>query len=68
MFLADSKTGSLYTLNTATGATLAVGAYGPLSPNIAGLAFMSEAPEASTYIALMVGLTLMVGVRRRRSL
>jgi Na+/H+-translocating membrane pyrophosphatase len=55
-------------LNTATGATLAVGAYGPLSPNIAGLAFMSEAPEASTYIALMVGLTLMVGVRRRRSL
>jgi hypothetical protein len=68
MFLADSNSGQLYTLNTATGATLAVGPYGTApTPNIAGLAFMSEAPEASTYVTVMVGLGLVFVLRRRRS-
>jgi uncharacterized protein DUF4394 len=64
MFLADSATHALYTLNTASGAVASVGLYGTPT-NIVGLAFMSEAPEASTYVTLGIGLGLLVLLRRR---
>lgn len=71
MFLADSGTSHLYTVNTATGALTDVGSYGSFV-NVVGLAFLptSVVPEASTYLAggmLMLGIAGARFVRRRRA-
>lgn len=71
MFLADSGTFSLYTVDTGTGALALVGPYGGFA-NVVGLAFMPETviPEASTYLAAgaLGGLAAMAEwMRRRRS-
>lgn len=67
MFLADSGTFSLYTLDTGTGALTLVGPYGS-TENIVGLAFQNPVPEASTQTAgLALGCALLgEGLRRRR--
>lgn len=66
MFLADSGTFSLYTLDTGTGALTLVGPYGS-SGNVVGLAFLNPIPEASTQTAgLVLGCALLgEGLRRR---
>jgi hypothetical protein len=66
MFLADSTTNALYTLNTHDGVVTELGSYGRTA-NIVGLAFLMPAPEPSTYIALAAGLGLLALARRRRS-
>ncbi|MFO0896189.1 MAG: PEP-CTERM sorting domain-containing protein [Pirellulales bacterium] len=65
MFLADSGTSSLYTLNTGTGNLTLVGPYGG-SPNLVGLAF-SPVPEPSTIALALVGLAGMGLLGRRRA-
>lgn len=67
MFLADSGTYTLYTVNTGTGAVSPVGSYGS-TPNVVGLAFLPVVPEASTYLAAgsLGGLGLLAELRRRR--
>jgi hypothetical protein len=71
MFLADSGTGSLHVLNTATGGTMSVGSYS-VAANIAGLAFSDAAaahvPEPSALALCAAGLVLVAGScwRRRR--
>lgn len=52
MFLADSGTFSIYTVDTGTGALSLVGPYGAGDPNIVGLAFLNghEVPEGSTLL------------------
>ena len=70
MFLADSGTFSLYTVDTSTGALGLVGGYGGF-PNVVGLAFMpgsAVVPEGSTYLAGGLLGGMLVGARflRRR--
>ena len=78
MFVSDSLTNSLYTINTATGATTSVGAslIGPLgsSTNVAGLAFLldtdgpgTSTPEPGTFALIGAGLFAVLAVRRRRA-
>lgn len=66
MFLADSGTFSLYTINTANGLTALVGPYSQ-SENIVGLAF-SAIPEPSTLASagLLAGLAVGSHLWRRR--
>ncbi|MCZ7638436.1 MAG: PEP-CTERM sorting domain-containing protein [Verrucomicrobia bacterium] len=66
MFLADSGTFSLYTIDTANGLTSLVGPYGQ-SENIVGLAF-SAIPEPSTLASagLLAGLAVGSHLWRRR--
>jgi len=71
MFLADSGTFSLYTVDTGSGALTLVGGYGGF-PNVVGLAFLPSGviPEGSTYLAGGLLGGLLVGghvLRRRRS-
>jgi len=66
MFLADSGSMSLYTLNTVTGHVDLIGPYGS-SANIVGLAFLTSVPEPSTYLVLCVGLSLFALLRQRRA-
>src|SRR4026209_156879 len=49
LFVADSTTNSLYTVDTVNGTTNVVGGYGPTA-NIVGLAFLM--PEPTTYVCL----------------
>jgi len=62
MFLVDSGTFSLYTMDVSNGNLTGVGGYGG-SPNLVGLAF-SQVPEPGTL--LLVGLGLTFFARRRR--
>lgn len=70
MFLADSGTFSLYTVNTTTGAVDLVGPYGS-ALNVVGLAFLSGTviPEGSTVLAggALGGLLISALLRRRRN-
>jgi hypothetical protein len=64
MFLADSATNSLYTLDVGNGALTGVGGYtAPL--NLVGLAF-SPIPEPGTLLLLALGLPLLASRRRAR--
>jgi hypothetical protein len=67
MFLADSTTNSLYTLNTADGITESLGDYGATT-NIVGLAFLMPGPKPGLYFLLGTGLAFLVKLRRRRPL
>jgi hypothetical protein len=51
MFLADSTTNSLYTLNTADGVTESLGDYGATT-DIVGLAFLMPGPKPGLYFSL----------------
>lgn len=64
MFLADSGTNSLYTIDTGDGALTLVGDYGA-THNLVGLAF-SAIPEPGTLLLLSLGLPLLVRRRARR--
>jgi hypothetical protein len=63
MFVADSLTSHLWTLNVVTGAATDVGAYGG-TPNIVGLAF--AVPEPATATAIVTATALCAAARRRR--
>ena len=64
MFLVDSGTAQLYTLDTTTGNLTGVGPY-VNSTNMAGLAFSAVPEPASASLALVAGVALLV--RRRRT-
>jgi hypothetical protein len=64
MFLANSTTSSLYTVNLTTGAASLVGPYGSAT-NVVGLAFIGQTPEPGTIVLLLTGLGLL-GVGRLR--
>ena len=65
MFVADSGTSSLYTMDRTTGAAALVGGYGS-STNVVGLAFI--VPEPSTALLFLGGLALAgIGARKRLS-
>ena len=65
MFVADSVTSSLYTMNPTSGAATLVGTYGS-SANVVGLAFLTTTPEPGT-IALLLGGLGLLGWRVRRA-
>lgn len=59
MFVADSGSFSLYTMNPATGASTLVGGYGAGSTNnVVGLAFLGAVPEPGTIGLVLCGLAL----------
>lgn len=64
MFVADSGTSSLYTMDPTNGNATLVGAYGG-NPNVVGLAFLSV-PEPSSLMLLCTGLIGVAGVTRRK--
>ncbi|WP_045222701.1 PEP-CTERM sorting domain-containing protein [Desulfonatronum thioautotrophicum] len=74
MFLVDSGTRSLYTLDTTNGTLGLVGQYSPLGSgvfpnNLVGLAFMPDLapiPEPSTLLLLGMGLLGLMGLSRRK--
>jgi sugar lactone lactonase YvrE len=65
MFVADTKTFSLYRVDPLTGTVELVGPYGS-DTNVVGLAFLSTAPEPSTWLTMGAGLAGLLAVRRRR--
>jgi hypothetical protein len=65
MFLVDSATSSLYTLDVGDGSVTSVGPYGG-NPNLVGLAF-SPIPEPGTLLLIAFGLPLLAMRRRGRS-
>jgi hypothetical protein len=65
MFLVDSGTSSLYTLDVTDGTVTSVGPYGD-SPNLVGLAF-SPIPEPGTLLLIAFGLPVLAMRRRARS-
>jgi hypothetical protein len=66
MFLADSGTFSLYTLNTANGNLTLVGPYGG-TPNIVGLAFLVPEPGAALIFLLGTGGLMLLRRRQRKA-
>lgn len=62
MFLVDTTSSFLYTLDTSNGNLTGVGPYGGASPNLVGLAF-SPIPEPGTM--LLVGLGVVLLARKR---
>jgi hypothetical protein len=65
MYLANTPTSSLYTVNLTTGAASLVGPYGDGSPNIVGLAVLGT-PEPSTIELYAASFGLLALARRRR--
>ena len=65
MFLADSGTTFLYTLDTSNGNLTGVGPYGGTSPNLVGLAF-SAIPEPGTALLVTTGLAGLAAAGRKR--
>jgi hypothetical protein len=66
MFVADSGTHALYTMNPTSGAVTLVGSYGS-SANVVGLAFLGNSPEPGTIVLFAGGLGLLVWKARRAS-
>jgi len=66
MFLADSGTNSLYTVNTGNGALNLVGPYGA-ALNIVGLAFLVPEPGAALIFLLGTGGLMLVRRRQRKA-
>jgi hypothetical protein len=64
MFVADSGTNALYTMNPGTGTSSLVGPYGG-TPNVVGLAFLGV-PEPETIGLILIGLSLLCGRIRTR--
>jgi len=64
MFVADSGTSSLWTMDPTNGNATLVGPYGG-SPNVVGLAFLSV-PEPSSLMLLCSGLLGVTGFTRRK--
>jgi hypothetical protein len=62
MFLVDTATSSLYTIDVTNGNLTGIGPYGGTSPNLVGLAF-APIPEPGTMLLVGLGLTL---IARRR--
>lgn len=62
MFLVDSGTSALYTLDVTDGSVTSVGSYGD-DPNLVGLAF-SPIPEPGTLLLIALGLPLLASRRR----
>jgi hypothetical protein len=65
MFLADSSTFNLYTVDTSNGNLTPIGPYGSAT-NLVGLAF-SPVPEPGTLVLGAIGLTFVGLLRRRRA-
>jgi hypothetical protein len=64
MFLVDSGTSFLYTLDVTNGVLTGVGGYGGGPPNLVGLAF-APIPEPGTFLLVASGLVALAGRRRR---
>jgi hypothetical protein len=67
MFLVDSGTTSLYTLNTGNGALGFVGSYAPTANNLVGLAFspVSRTPEPGVLFLFLTALPGIAALRRK---
>jgi DNA-binding beta-propeller fold protein YncE len=66
LFVADSNTSSLYTINPGTGAETLVGSYGSAVNNV-GLAFVAAVPEPGTIGLLLAGVALLGWKARKRT-
>jgi hypothetical protein len=71
MFLVDSATQHLYTLDVTTAGAVAVGDYFDLAKgatNLVGLAFAVPIPEPGTWAMMLAGMALLgfMGARRAR--
>ena len=65
MFLTNSATAHLYTVNTSSGILTDVGPYGLNSPNLVGLAF-SPVPEPGTLLLALIGVAGLAFVAYRK--
>ncbi len=64
MFLVDSGTSSLFTLDVTNGVLTGVGGYGGTLPNLVGLAF-APVPEPGTFLLVASGLVAVARGRRK---